>query len=102
MNNFDQKLQGLILFYDESWGIYIPKNFAEDIDRECLQGIDHNDLDDLADPCDNYYWDTWETVLNNAKIVKNGYTWNLFQDGDLWLYCEDLMTDQELEEFFGH
>jgi hypothetical protein len=27
--------------------------------------------------------------------------WRLYQDGDLFCYCEKLMTDEEYYDFFG-
>jgi len=39
-------------------------------------------------------------ILNNARYTdKNGNVWRLMQDGDLWAYCFELMTDEEKENF---
>jgi len=41
-------------------------------------------------------------VLDYATLKDdNGHVWRLWQDGDLWAYCEELMTDAEYSNFFG-
>lgn len=93
----------LQLFCDGASGQYIPKRFATEVKRECLSGVDMADLDYLArgpGGCldtdetladgeterGEFYWETWETVCNNAIITDtNGQQYFLYQDGDLWL-----------------
>lgn len=86
------------LFLDESRGVYIPKAFAECVDRTRVSGIDMSEtLDELAkgpDDCE-HYWDIWDDVLNLATVTDtNGVGYRLEQDGDLWLvesageFCE--------------
>lgn len=45
------------------------------------------------------YWDAWETVLSTAQYVEGLHVWRLYQDGDLWAICYDLMTDEEKHNF---
>ena len=97
--------QGLILFSDSSRGCYIPKHFSEEVVRECVTGIDLADLDFLLqnDFWDENFWDTWHHVLDNCLVTddhSNVYT--LHHDGDLWLVCEDLMTEEEKKNFFEY
>lgn len=83
-------------------GQYVPQTFAEDC--EGWQGISDEDLEVLEDEdVDNeYYWETWEDVLNNAYYMQDGYKYTLWQsDGGLWAVCPDLMTEEEQEEFFS-
>lgn len=97
--------QGLILFSDSSRGCYIPKHFAECVDRECVSGIDLNDLDYLLenDFWDESFWDVWQDVLDNCVVTdENGNEYLLYQDGDLWLYNLDLMTEEEKQNFFEY
>jgi hypothetical protein len=50
-----------------------------------------------------WYWDAWESILTRAKHVDpDGNVWLLSQDGDLFAYCEDLMTEDEYADFFGY
>mgnify|MGYP000353744861 CR=1 FL=1 len=95
--------QGLILFSDSSRGVYIPKHFAEDVKRQYVTGIDLSELDYLLDNdyCDDNFWDHWIYVLNNCTVTDDdGNVYSLYQDGDLWLVCDELMTDEEKENFF--
>lgn len=94
----------IILYSDDSRGIYIPKHFAESIHREYVQGIDLDHLDYLADSdnlTDDGYWDVWQDVLDNCRLVKDGKAYTLYQDGCLWLLDLDNMTNDEYLEFFG-
>lgn len=99
MNTIKQD-PAVILFCSDSSGIYIPQRFAEEIKRECLFNVSDEDLADLSDPNNEWYWDTWDRVTNNA-IIKNsqGDDYILWQDGDLWLLCPDRMTDEERSNF---
>lgn len=94
--------KALILFCDSSSGKYIPKRFAQEIKRELVSGISENDYNEILDPENEFYWETWDHVCNNAVITSvQGNKYYLWQDGDLWLVCDDLMTEQEKLDFFG-
>ena len=96
-------MKGLILFCDSSSGRYIPKRFIEEVDHECLSGVSKGDMKTLKNPDDEWYWEAWDNVLNNAIVTdKHGNTYQLHHDGDLWLYCTELMTTEEVENFFGN
>jgi len=83
------------LYASDNRGIYIPQYFAESIQRECLGGVSNEDMQILLDgPEAEYYWDAWDTVLDNAILTdKNGKRWSLYQDGDLWLVPEDWIPE---------
>lgn len=98
-------MSGLELLLSDRRGVFIPRDFA---------GFDHsmrsfNIDDDDADlqilregPDHEHYWDAWDSVMSRAKFTDSkGNDWYLTQDGDLWLYCEALMSDEEYENFFG-
>ena len=92
------------LLYNSNRGVYIPKLFAQEIDRQYLIGIDHTLLDELADsdPYETeFYWELWDQVLNECSIKFDDQYWKLWQDGDLFAYNESKMTEQEKQEFFG-
>lgn len=86
---------------DSARGVFIPQHAAEclasgwtisDTDRETL----------AAGPDAEGYWDTWNTVEQTAEYTDAaGNVWRLYQDGDLFAYCEALMTDREYVDFFG-
>lgn len=98
-------MSGLKLLLSDSRGVYIPRDFTECFDMEAwnvseedasiLQGDPYGEDSDVL-------WSTWHYVLDNAHYVdKEGHTWRLYQDGDLWAICEELMTDEEYYNFFG-
>lgn len=75
------------LFLSDARGIYIPRDFAAQIDREALTGVLWEDLEILkAGPDRDLYWDSWEQVLNNAELTLDGIKYRFEQDGDLWYF----------------
>jgi len=91
---------GLELLLDGRRGVYIPRDFAMFI--QDMDNVTEEDKQILsAGPDHQWYWETWDDVLGKASSNINGKIWRLYQDGDLWAYCEELMTDEEYEDFFG-
>lgn len=79
--------QNSSLLIDGNRGIYIPKLFVENYvakyvtNRNDLLG----DLAELGNPENEEYWEAWENVLDNAKLIDDdGRECSLYQDGDLW------------------
>ena len=92
-------MSGVQLLLSDSRGIYIPRDFVENFNLEQWH-IESKYAQLLSSPDDELYWDNWESVLNNACFIdKNGNKWHLWQDGDLWTICPDLMTDEEKHNF---
>lgn len=94
-----------ILYADSARGIYIPQYFAESIRRDCVTGVTQEEWDILmhdpnGDDCPEWYWDTWDSVLNRAVITDpaSRLRYTLFQDGDLWLLPEGWTPEEEEEE----
>ena len=79
--------EGSELFLDGNRGIYIPQQFAAQVERALVSGVSDEDWADLeAGPEGETYWDTWDMVLNNAVITgASGTEYTLYQDGDLWV-----------------
>lgn len=100
----------VILFSDSSRGVYIPKHFAETIDRSKLRDdgtiVDLDDLLDWLADVSPYegegYWDEWDSVLSTVTVHHDGHVWHLHHEGDLWLLCHELMSDEEKSNFFGN
>lgn len=105
-------------YLDGARGQYIPRDFARDTKRECIEGVDAKDLDYLAlgpggclDECKElqegetvrgeFYWDTWQTVMDSAIVVDpdSGLRFKLHQDDSLFLVPEDWEWNDELETF---
>lgn len=81
-------------------GVYIPRDFAEGFDLKAWH-IDF-DVSALSDPEGEFYWDTWERVVSSAFLFDaEGNRFTLWQDGDLWAICQELMTELEKLHFFG-
>ena len=93
-------MSGIEILLSDSRGVYIPRDFA--LYYEDMDGVSAEDMETLkAGPDAEWYWEAWDSVLSNAKREINGKVWRLYQDGDLFAYCEELMTDEEYYGFFG-
>ena len=93
-------MSGMELLLSDNRGVYIPRDFAMHI--QDMDNVTEKDKEILsAGPDHDWYWETWDDVLSKATSTINGKIWRLHQDGDLWAYCEELMTDEEYENFFG-
>ena len=70
---------------DGCFGIYVPQRFARNYDPAAW-GIKPEDAAILlAGPDEDYYWETWDDVLNYARHRdEKGQEWSLEQDGDLF------------------
>ena len=93
--------QAIEFLCDSRHGVYIPQIMINRLVDNGWQGIGKTDIDELKDPDNEWYWDAWENVENNASFTdENGNTWLLWQNGDLFAYCESLMTEEEKQNFF--
>ena len=89
-----------ILLITDATGQYIPQVFMKMIEdnepQKKWRGIEPDDQKILLEgPDHEYYWDTWEMVLQNAFCVINGQYWYINQDGDLWAVRHDYEWDEE-------
>lgn len=98
-------MSGLELLLSDARGVYIPRDFTECFDTGAWNVAKEDVAILQQDPYgeESYIlWETWHDVLEYASYTdENGYTWRLYQDGDLWAWCEELMTDEEYYNFFG-
>lgn len=93
--------QAIELYADSARGIYIPQHFAQSMRGEWV-GFDNETVNALhAGPEYPEYWDAWSDVLDNAEYKQGGHVWRLWQDGDLFVVCDELMTDDEYNNFYG-
>lgn len=92
----------VILFLDDHRGIYIPRDFAQSIDRTRIAGIEASDLDFLInEPDADHYWDVWSEVCDNARVTgTDGTVYTLYQDGALWLIPEGMDYDERTDSWF--
>ena len=93
----------VILLLSDARGIYIPRDFAQDFnfDVDGWQGVSTEERIILLDPDHEDYWEVWHIVLSNAYYFDKptGRIYHLHQDGDLWAFCFDNMTDEEKLNF---
>lgn len=108
---------------DEARGIYCPQRFTEKFNFEDFTGIDKDDWDTVLEgPDEEFYWDAWTTICDNAVGVFDPTTFSLYggkpgdgkryveyhihQDGGIWLVpkgvcmcdepsCENCHPDEE-------
>jgi hypothetical protein len=93
-------MSGIKLLLDDHRGIYIPQNFADEFKLELFGGINADDIETLkAGPDHEWYWEAWQSVLDNATFQEDGHEWRLLQDGALFAYCDELMTVEERQNF---
>jgi len=76
------------LLIDGHHGVYIPKLFCSHY-AENFEGIDKEDIETCLNPDSDWYWESWDNILTNAFVVRNGKKYILWQDCDLFLIAED-------------
>jgi hypothetical protein len=89
-------MQAVEILLSDARGVYIPRDFVEGFDVT-QWGIDPDawEVQTCADPENDSYWEAWESILNKAEYQHGGNVWRLYQDGDLFAICYELMTDEE-------
>lgn len=93
-------MSGIEILIGDHQGVYIPQQFAE---WTAWDNIDEYERETLLDGPDNDdYWECWTSVLDRATHTdKHGNIWRLYQDGDLFAYCEELMTEEDKQNLWG-
>lgn len=94
------KPENVEILLSDARGIYIPRDFVQGFDLSKWSGISESDVEILQNPENEWYWDAWESVLNNARFATDdGRVFTLWQDGDLFAICYESMTDEEKQNF---
>lgn len=88
------------LLLSDARGIYIPRDFVDSFNVDDW-GLDPDSwaVQTCSDPDAEGYWDAWTQILDRAEYRHDGNVWRLYQDGDLWAICYELMTDEEKTNF---
>jgi hypothetical protein len=82
--------QAMLCLIDSNRGVYIPKYFIEEVYGDgWTLNVPSEELEALRNgPDDEWYWETWERVFNNAFYVdEDGCRWTLIngeRDPDLF------------------
>ena len=95
-------MDNINIICDSHHGIYLPSVWVKNTYN--IWGIDDDTWEYIGNSDnleDDYYWDEWHNVLNNAECIIKGKHYTLHQDGDLFAIAYDDMTDDERIEFFG-
>lgn len=90
-----------MLLIDESHGIYIPAIFIKNFNPETGNwNYDYESYKkDLSSPENEFYWETWQDLLDNAKFTdQDNVTYYLYEAGDIWLVPEGY-DNKEFFEF---
>lgn len=81
-----------ILLVDSHHGIYIPQIFAEGYSCRLTKPLTEEQVNDLKLPENEFYWETWDDVLNMTIKDDNGIEHSIIQnDGDVWAIPCDMM-----------
>ena len=97
-----KQLQAINLLLSDCRGVKIPQDFYNNFDLEKWHIKKSYFLNNLNNYLSENYWNAWEGVLNSAYYLDdNGNKFVLYQDGDLFGICYEIMTDSERLEFFG-
>lgn len=89
-----------ILLLSDARGIYIPRDFANEVKPECLSGVTEEDIATLkAGPDHEWYWEAWQSVCDSARVTDptTGTVYTVYQDGDCWLIPEGMEWDERNE-----
>lgn len=93
-------MNAVALLMDGRDGVFIPCLFANEFDVT-RWGLDPDgwEVTQCKDAESEFYWDAWGNILEMAEFHNDGHVWRLWQDGDLWAVCPELMTDEEKTNF---
>ena len=97
-----EKLDAITLLLDSNRGQFIPRDFVNEFKLEKFGFVeDQIELykEEMQEPSHEYYWDNWNSILMNACYKQDENEFYLYQNGDLWLVCPELMNDEEKENF---
>jgi hypothetical protein len=87
------------IFMCSDRGIYLPRDFAQEVKRECLSNVRDEDLETLLKgPDHDCYWDAWDRVRMNATLTAPStgvkYLFDLSEHtGDLFIVPCDMQWD---------
>jgi len=93
-----------VFLVNNAYGIYVPQIFAKNFIHVIANRSDMDTyLDDLLYGPDNeLYWESWDMLLDNAKLKFGDKVYELHQnDGDLWAVPVDELDQISDSEFEG-
>jgi hypothetical protein len=99
-----KKDPAVVLLFDSNHGTYIPKNFVDDETLRENFGLTEQNKDHWGSCLDmenEFYWDSWNWILDNAKHESElgNYFITQTEHGDVWALDESRMTREEKINF---
>lgn len=103
-----------LLWLDDHRGQYIPRDFAKSFaDRaRDVHGVSDEewailergpdggmDSDIPEGEFNDFYWDAWQDVCDNATVTSMGITYHVYQDGACWLIPDGMEWSDSLDFF---
>ena len=103
-----KKIEGYAeLLVDSHYGIYTPVTFYEEWNSQITNqmvgspiviktNVDNQTWEDISNVENEFYWDSWEMVLNNCQIFSGDTEYFLCSNEDLWavpVECMDQLED---------
>lgn len=84
------------LLLSDAHGIYLPETFSLQYSNRFWNIEDHDpDLVTIqAGPEAEYYWESWDAILDKAWAVVDGIKYTLYQEGDLFAVAWNEMADE--------
>jgi len=78
------------LLLDCHHGMYIPKLFLEQYSSRLVKELTAEEKRDLNHPEQEFYWDVWNTVIENSILLDDddNFYYLCENDGDLWAVPE--------------
>lgn len=105
--------EGRVMLFDDFRGVYIPRDFAQEVDHSYFQGYTQEQVEKLKQTGNTFYdgtnWgeyqdaqeayhEVWDEILRDAYMVDDeGHTWHLEQEGVLFLVCPELEKEAQQE-----
>ena len=86
------------LYLSDARGVYLPRDFADDTIRNCVEGVSNEDWQTLKDgPDGEWYWEAWISVCDNAVLTDpiTNVEYRVEQDGDCWLIPVGMEWNEE-------
>lgn len=93
-------MENINLLLSDARGVYIPRDFVQGFDLSKWKGIRSDDAKICENPENQWYWDAWTSILDNATYThEDGRIFRLHQNGDLWAICYEQMSEEEKTNF---
>lgn len=86
-----------ILLINSANGKYIPQNLGE-LAQKNNWNISKDDLEILQYTDNEWYWDTYNDILNSLIVEVDGQKYTLLHSEDVWLIPYD-WTSEQIDEF---